>query len=55
MKQKTTKPKPKTVVLTARTPAPLVKMLDAAAEAAKRSRSAELLLRLERSFAQEAL
>lgn len=46
-----TKSKPKTVVLTARMQVPLVRLLDQAAAAAKRSRSAEMELRLERSLA----
>lgn len=44
----------KTITVTARTPAPLVRLLDKAAKAAKRTRTAEMLLRLERSFAAEA-
>jgi hypothetical protein len=48
-----TKAKPKTVMLTARVPAPLVKLLDKAAQNAKRSRSAEMELRMERSLAAE--
>ncbi|MFN3303158.1 MAG: hypothetical protein ACK44A_05490 [Roseateles sp.] len=44
----------KTITVTARTPAKLVRLLDKAADAAKRTRTAELVLRLERSFQVDA-
>lgn len=44
----------KTNPVTARIPVRLIRKLDTAARAARRSRSAELLLRLEQSFRREA-
>lgn len=46
------KPKPtaSTTVISARMPATLVRQIDRAAEAAKRTRTAEVQLRLERSL-----